>query len=43
MLIWMAKWAPSFEGLTVDRLMNAIDSFAFRGLNRCPGQLSKKR
>jgi TetR/AcrR family transcriptional regulator len=43
MLIWMAKWAPSFEGLTVDRLMNAIDSFAFRGLDRRPGQLSKKR
>jgi len=43
MLIWLAKWAPSFEGLTVDRLMNAIDAFAFRGLDRRPGQLSKNR
>ena len=34
MLIWMAKWAPSIEGLTVDRLMNAIDAFSFRGLDR---------
>lgn len=34
MLIWMAKWAPAFEGLTVDRLMNAIDAFSFRGLDR---------
>ena len=33
MLIWMAKWAPRFEGLTVDRLMNAIDAFSFRGLD----------
>jgi AcrR family transcriptional regulator len=33
MLIWMAKWAPAFEGLTVDRLMNAIDAFSFRGLD----------
>jgi AcrR family transcriptional regulator len=33
MLIWMAKWTPSIEGLTVDRLMNAIDAFAFRGLD----------
>ena len=43
MLIWMAKWAPSFEGLTVDRLMNGIDAFAFRGLDRRPAQVSAKR
>ena len=34
MLIWLAKWVPSIDGLTVDRLMNAIDAFAFRGLER---------
>ena len=34
MLIWMAKWAPSVQGLTVDRMMNAIDALVFRGLER---------
>ena len=34
MLIWLAKWAPSIEGLTVDRLMSAIDACSFRGLDR---------
>ena len=34
MLIWMGKWVPSVEGLTVDRLMNAIDASIFRGLDR---------
>ncbi|OYU30613.1 MAG: TetR family transcriptional regulator [Comamonadaceae bacterium PBBC2] len=34
MLIWMAKWAPSVEGLTVDRMMNAFDALVFRGLER---------
>ena len=34
MLIWMAKWVPQIEGLTVDRLMNAIDASLFRGLER---------
>jgi AcrR family transcriptional regulator len=43
MLIWMAKWAPSIEGLTVDRLMNAIDAFGFRGLDRRLAPSSKKR
>jgi AcrR family transcriptional regulator len=33
MLIWLAKWVPDVEGMTVDRLMNAIDAFAFRGLD----------
>lgn len=32
MLIWLAKWVPDVEGMTVDRLMNAIDAFCFRGL-----------
>lgn len=34
MLIWLAKWAMDVEGLTVDRLMNAIDASVFRGLDR---------
>ncbi len=34
MLIWLAKWVPDIEGMTVDRLMNAIDAFCFRGLDR---------
>ena len=33
MLIWLAKWVPDIEGMTVDRLMNAIDAFCFRGLD----------
>ena len=39
MLIWMGKWVPSVEGLTVDRLMSAIDASIFRGLER--GHISK--
>jgi AcrR family transcriptional regulator len=34
MLIWLGRWTPGFEGLTVDRLMNAIDAFSFRGLEK---------
>ena len=34
MLIWLGKWVPSVEGLTVDRLMSAIDATVFRGLDR---------
>ncbi len=34
MLIWLAKWVPAVDGLTVDRLMNAIDATVFRGLDR---------
>lgn len=43
MLIWLAKWAPSIEGLTVDRLMNAIDACSFRGLDRGLPPAAKKR
>ena len=43
MLIWLAKWTPSIEGLTVDRLMNAIDAFSFRGLDSRLVPSSKKR
>ena len=31
-LIWLAKWAPEVEGLTVNRLSSAIEAFAFHGL-----------
>jgi AcrR family transcriptional regulator len=34
MLIWLGKWVPSITGLTVDRLMNAIATFSFKGLDR---------
>ena len=34
MLIWLGKWVPSISGLTVDRLMNAIETFGFQGLDR---------
>ncbi len=42
MLIWLAKWVPDVEGLTVDRLMNAIDASVFRGLERGHTVLAKK-
>lgn len=34
MLIWLARWTPAVDGMTVDRLMNAIDAFSFHGLDR---------
>jgi AcrR family transcriptional regulator len=34
MLIWLGKWVPSISGVTVERLMNAITTFSFRGLAR---------
>lgn len=34
MLIWLGKWVPGVAGLTVDRLMTAIDAVAFRGLDK---------
>ena len=43
MVIWMAKWTSSIEGLTVDRLMNAIDAFGFRGLDGRVASGGKKR
>lgn len=42
MLIWLAKWVPEIEGLTVDRLMNAIDASVFRGLERGHFAATKK-
>jgi TetR/AcrR family transcriptional regulator len=33
MLIWLGKWVPSIKGLTLERLMSAIDAFAFQGLD----------
>jgi TetR/AcrR family transcriptional regulator len=32
MLIWLGKWVPSVSGLTLDRLMSAIEVVAFEGL-----------
>lgn len=43
MLIWLAKWAPAVDGMTVDRLMNAIDAFSFHGLERATLATPRKR
>ena len=32
MLIWLAKWVPSIEGMTFDRLMDAINLVSLAGL-----------
>lgn len=42
MLIWLAKWVPAVDGLTVDRLINAIDASVFRGLERGYQATSRK-
>lgn len=34
MLIWLAKWVPGVQGLTVERLMDAIEVTALAGLRR---------
>jgi TetR/AcrR family transcriptional regulator len=34
MLIWLGKWAMSINGLTIERLMKAIEIFSFQGLER---------
>ena len=34
MLIWLGKWVPSVNGLTLERLMAAIEVFGFEGLDR---------
>lgn len=34
MLIWLAKWVPAVDGLTVDRLMTAIGAFSLHGLEQ---------
>lgn len=36
MLIWLAKWVPAIEGMTVDRLMAAIGIVSLKGLARHP-------
>jgi AcrR family transcriptional regulator len=33
MLIWLAKWVPGIKGMTVERLMDAIDSASLDGLS----------
>lgn len=37
MIIWLGKWVPSVEGLTVDRLMGAIGAFSLHGLEKRAG------
>jgi len=32
MLIWLARWVPKIDGMTVARLMNAIGAFSLDGL-----------
>ena len=32
MLIWLAKWAPSIEGLTVERLLASLSSLTVSGI-----------
>ena len=34
MLIWLGKWVSAVEGLTIERLMAAIEVFGFQGLDR---------
>ncbi len=34
MLIWLGKWTSSVPNITVERLMKAIESFSFRGLEK---------
>ena len=36
MLIWLAKWVPSIEDISVNRLMTAIEAFGLRGLRGDP-------
>lgn len=43
MLIWLAKWVPAVDGITVDRLMNAIDAVSFRGLDAPITRQSRQR
>lgn len=40
MIIWLAKWVPSVDGLTVNRLMNAIGAFSMHGLEKREGTKS---
>jgi TetR/AcrR family transcriptional regulator len=43
MLIWLGKWVPSIKGLTLERLMIAIETFGFRGLAVHDAPSSRKR
>ena len=42
MLIWLGKWVPSIKGLTLERLMSAIETFAFQGLDASHPHSQKK-
>ena len=33
MLIWLGKWVPAVEGITVERLMDAIGAVSLKGLD----------
>ena len=33
MLIWMGRWTSDIQGLTANKLMQAIEAFSFHGLN----------
>ena len=43
MLIWLGKWVPSIAGLTLERLMNAIETVGFHGLERSVSVASGSR
>lgn len=36
MLIWLAKWVPAIDGLSPERLLQAMDDVALRGLQAAP-------
>lgn len=42
MLIWLAKWVPSIDGVTPDRLMAAMGAVSLRGLEPRPPVTGKK-
>lgn len=43
MLIWLAKWVDDVAGITVERLMNAIDTLCFNGLTTVTAAVPKKK
>ena len=41
MLIWLAKWVPSIQDLTVERLMSAIGAFCLHGIESRPDPIER--
>jgi AcrR family transcriptional regulator len=41
MLIWLARWVPKIDGMTVERLMSAIGAFSLDGLETAKGRNPK--